>query len=177
MSTPLPGRNCDDCALCCKLPTIPALEKPEGQWCRNCSTRKTCDAYETRPEPCRDFFCLFMRNANLDEAWRPTNARFLITTKPSDGGEMMVVMVDPARPDAWRREPYFSNLRTWSAQFQLIISIAGKRIVLFPDHEKDFGILGPGEIIEFIGIPQADGSLHRTAQLRHHPSPPRHPSA
>ena len=90
----------------------------------------------------------------------------LLTQKPSDGGEMLVVMVEPARANAWRKEPYYTNFKQWSQMLQLVVSIGLRRIVVFPDHEVDLGVLAEGDVIEFIGIPQADGTLRKTAQLR-----------
>jgi len=50
--------------MCCKLPKIKELNKPEGEWCVNCTTRRGCDAYDTRPTPCRTYFCYYMLSEN-----------------------------------------------------------------------------------------------------------------
>jgi hypothetical protein len=31
--SPVPGRNCGDCSLCCKLIRVDAFDKPAGVWC------------------------------------------------------------------------------------------------------------------------------------------------
>lgn len=47
----------------------------------------------------------------------------------SIGEQGMLVTVDPAYPNAWRREPYYSRLLTW-AQHGVIIEIRiGQRCI------------------------------------------------
>ena len=165
-SSPVPGRQCGDCAMCCKLPKIPILEKPENQWCVHCSTHQCCDIYEDRPAPCRGFFCMYMLNPNLTEEWRPTHARLLVIPQQASGGAQLIsVLVDPLRPDAWRKEPYFSTFKLWSANFQVIVTVGKRKIVVFADHEQDLGEVPEGSIIEFIGTPSAQG-MRVTAQVR-----------
>jgi len=115
---PIAGRTCGDCAMCCKIPIIPELDKPFNQWCRHCTNHKNCSIYEARPQRCRDFFCHFMLS-DLDEAWRPSKSRMVITNH----ADHVLVMVDPARPDAWRKDPYITNLRHWATQTQVHVLV------------------------------------------------------
>jgi uncharacterized protein len=135
--TLVPGRTCGDCGMCCKLPQIDALNKPANQWCVHCSTRKSCDAYDARPEQCRTFFCHFMENAALGEEWRPSKSRFMLMGK--DNGQTVLVVVDPDRPDAWKRHPYFQQLGLWSRTHRVIINVGDKQMVLHGDHLHAMG--------------------------------------
>ena len=165
LDTPAP-RVCGDCALCCKLPEIPVLSKKAGEWCRNCSTHKTCDAYEVRPEPCREFNCQYITNPNLSEDWRPTTARFVLALKQAAGKVQVVAMVDPATPHAWRQEPYFSAFKQWANDHYVMITHGDHKLAFFPDHEVDFGKTEAGDVIEYIGIPLPNGDMRVSAQLR-----------
>jgi hypothetical protein len=56
------------------------------------------------------------------------------------------VHVDPAHPMAWRREPYYSRFKRWSAQFagqKVLMVFVKKRVtVVLPDKDVDLGELG-----------------------------------
>lgn len=81
MSTDLvPGRECGECTACCKISAInaPTLRKPAGILCPNC-TGAGCGVYETRPEPCRTFFCLWRRVATMPDELRPDRIGVMFT--------------------------------------------------------------------------------------------------
>jgi uncharacterized protein len=123
--------------MCCKLPKIDAMEKPANQWCRMCSTRRSCDAWDERPQQCRSFFCHWMENPGLNDEWRPSKARFMLMGK--DDGATLLVVVDPDRPDAWKKTPYFQQLGIWSRQLRVIINIGDKQMILHGDHLHQLG--------------------------------------
>ncbi len=163
---PVANRQCDNCAMCCKLPQITDLEKPANQWCPHCRNHQNCGNYEQRPQMCRDFFCLFMTQEALSEEWRPSQAHFLMLMKETSlDRPQLVVMVDPARPDAWRKEPYYSNLRNWSQTHYVIITIGDRWRALFPDHEVDLQKVGPRDELQFIDALTEHGPK-RTVQLK-----------
>lgn len=63
-------RKCGRCRLCCKLFTIPELEKYGGEQCPHCNTIMGCKIYEMRPAACRDFQYLWLQE-KLPQNWRP----------------------------------------------------------------------------------------------------------
>ena len=77
-------KSCGTCGLCCKLMAIPALEKPRHSWCPKYVMRTGCGIYADRPAACREFLCLYMLAPELDDAWRPDRARFMIWTGQED---------------------------------------------------------------------------------------------
>lgn len=163
---PAPPRQCGDCAMCCKLPQITDLQKPANTWCTHCTSHKSCGNYDHRPQMCRDFFCLFITTDALGEEWRPSHARFLLTMKETNlDRHQLVVMVDPAYPDAWRKEPYFSNLKRWSAEFYVILTIGDHWRALFPEHEVDLGLVGTQDVLEYIDEVTGRG-LMRSIRLK-----------
>ena len=80
MHTPIPGRECGTCNVCCEEPTInvPELKKPPGILCPHCRAGEGCLIHQRRPQVCRDFFCGWRCNAGLDEDWRPDRSDILI---------------------------------------------------------------------------------------------------
>jgi hypothetical protein len=65
----------------------------------------------------------------------------------------MLVMVDPARPLAWRTQPYHGRMREWAARAftenKRIVAIVagGEATVILPDRDVPIGVLGPNDVI------------------------------
>jgi hypothetical protein len=68
----VPGRQCGECVACCRILKIdtPELHKPAGVLCPH-STGTGCGIYETRPNQCRTWFCLWRRIGALPDEVRP----------------------------------------------------------------------------------------------------------
>jgi len=124
---------------------IASLDKPAGAWCPHCRPDRGCSIYQTRPVECRNFVCGWLRMPQLDERWKPSACKFVLAT--DDTHTHMKIVVDPARPDAWRREPYYSAFRSWAHSnpeqgMKIMVAIGKRAIVILPDREVDLGILG-----------------------------------
>ncbi|MFZ4540891.1 MAG: hypothetical protein ACOYNL_03640 [Rickettsiales bacterium] len=150
-------RSCGDCAMCCKIPLIPELEKPAMSWCQHCSTRASCDIHPTRPQRCRDYQCYFTMS-DLGEEWRPNKARFMISTFPGK----LLLLVDPSRPDSWRKEPYFNTLKHWSTQVEVHVLVNNITYIIFPTHIDDLGEVTDDHQIA-IYQEQTPNGIHRRA--------------
>jgi hypothetical protein len=127
---------------------IEALAKPTSAWCPHCTPKRGCTIYRDRPAECADFSCLWLVNDLLDERWQPSKAKFVLTTS-EDGVELRC---DPGFPDAWRKEPYYSEVREWAVAGEesdmTVVVIVGRRMVLVtPTREFDLGIVGSDERI------------------------------
>lgn len=146
--------------MCCKLLIIPELDKPYNTWCTHCTSHSSCGIYETRPERCRDFMCYFL-TSDLAEHWRPNKCRMIITANE----ERLLIMVDPARPDAWRKEPYFGNIRHWSTQTQVHVMVGTTTFVVFPDHVDDIGDVTEEHKILTLTEPTPDGPRQRAIRI------------
>jgi hypothetical protein len=84
----------------------------------------------------------------------------VLYTDPS--ASRMYVRVDPARPDAWRREPYYAQLKAWArSQAALNRSLnvyIGKEVwIILPDKDVCFGELAPDEIVVTQWVPGPAG--------------------
>jgi hypothetical protein len=145
-----PQRDCDGCTLCCKVMNIPELEKPAGTWCRHCVVGTGCGIHTSRPEVCRQFYCMYITNRNLGPEWKPSEARFVVSHDA--GGQRISVYVDTQRPESWRREPYLSTFRAWSeigarTGGQVVVFVARRAFVVVPDRIVDLGEVAPDELI------------------------------
>jgi hypothetical protein len=141
----VPGRNCGSCALCCKLIGFAEINKPRGQWCPHCLKSRGCGIYESRPNECRDFDCLWLTNANFGEEWEPTRSKMVICHMREGDMSKLVFHVDPGSPLAWKSEPYYSQLKRLAGnglEHNGIITVnVGKRVfVILPNTDVDFGI-------------------------------------
>jgi hypothetical protein len=150
VSDPALGRACGTCTLCCKVYDVPAVEKLAGQWCRHARTGKGCGIHETRPQHCRSFHCLWMTQAWLGPEWKPEQAKMVLSVDPVT--QFLFVQVDPGQPAAWRREPYYRQLKQWAAGAiargrQVVVFVNKSATVILPEQDVALGILGPADRI------------------------------
>ena len=139
--TVVPGRSCDNCTMCCKIMGITELDKPRNQECPNCDIGKGCKIYADRPQSCRDFHCLYLTDGRLAEHWKPSLSRMLLTNYQKS---RLCVHVDTDRPDAWRKEPYYSDLKRWSLAASrnkgvIAVYVGDNLTVILPTRDKSFG--------------------------------------
>ncbi len=106
-------RSCGDCSLCCKLLEIPALDKTDNDWCKHCKPGKGgCTIYDSRPDVCRTFRCLWLGDKTLGNEWYPLRAKMFLfgyvdaTADPN----LVRLVVDPAAIFKWRKSPYRERL-------------------------------------------------------------------
>lgn len=97
--------SCDGCTACCKVLKIRELDKPGNTWCRHCNIGVGCGIYDTRPESCRVYECVWLQSQRggkpLPLELRPDSSRVVIGV--TNGGDDLVLYVGPDRPDAWKR--------------------------------------------------------------------------
>jgi hypothetical protein len=147
-NTAAPGRNCGTCTLCCKVYDVPSLAKPMGKWCPHCAPGKGCGIHETRPDHCRSFFCLWMTDGAMPDAWKPERSRFVLSVDART--RFLNVQVDPGAPNAWRGEPFIRQFRAW-AQAMLaeerfvMVYVNRAATVILPDREVSLGVLHDGD--------------------------------
>jgi hypothetical protein len=161
--TPKPVRGCDGCTLCCKVMAVKPLNKPSGTWCQHCTTGAGCGIYERRPAECAAFICGYLALPELSDEWKPSVSRLIISSFTT--GNRINVYVDPARPDAWRRQPYYASLQAWARRTlakrgQVVVRVGNRSIAVLPDHAVDLGVVGDDELIVVLGANGADGPTH-----------------
>ena len=135
------GKACGACSMCCKLFDVDWLEKPKpaGQWCHHCRPGHGCAIWQQLPEKCASYYCIWRIDAALGPEWKPDRARFILTHAHHDAP--LAVILDPASPDAHRREPYWSALLKTARQHlegrgsTIVVYRGLRRSLLMPDGE------------------------------------------
>lgn len=130
-----PARQCGDCAMCCRLGEI-ADFKPYNAWCQHCSTQKRCDSYETRPEPCRSFHCLYVLG-KLAAHWNPLRSHMVVS--PHRSPTRITVLVDPETPLIWREAPYLSDLQSLACEQPVTVMVGYAAYAVYPDRIETLG--------------------------------------
>ena len=78
--------------------------------------------------------------------------RFIQTARTVLSPNSVAVRVDAGHPNAWRREPYYSQLKRWSraaveSRGQVVVYVKRRVIVILPDKDVDFGDVDLGDQI------------------------------
>ena len=146
----VPGRACGTCSMCCKVVSIAELSKPAGQWCGHCRPGRGCGIHASRPIVCRSFYCEWIVARGLGPEWKPDKAKFLLFK--TNEGRRLTAHVDPGQPNAWRRSPYYENLKVWAREaaeqspMHLIDVMIGEHAtVILPDRDVEVGIVAADE--------------------------------
>ena len=153
-------RSCVGCTMCCKLLAIAALEKPRLQWCQHCDVGVGCKIYDERPSECRAFECGYVVDEHIGDHWRPAESRMVVSL--ATDARRMVIYVDPDRPDAWRKEPFYSDIKNWSRaaernQGQIMVAQGLNMIAVTPDGETDLGPVRDDQLVITRRVRGADG--------------------
>lgn len=147
------GRACGACTLCCKVYDVPEAETIAGAWCRHCAPGSGCRIWENRPKQCRDFHCLWLTQDWLGPEWKPDRAKIVFTTDPT--GQFLKFQVDPGSPNAWKREPYYSDIKRWAIEGLkhrrcTIVYHNKSATLVLPDREEQIGVIEAGDRLNVI---------------------------
>ena len=166
------GRECGSCTLCCKVAAVEEVRKPNGVWCSHCVAGKRCTIYHQRPSSCRSFYCQWMVEKTLGPEWKPERAKFALVK--TDGGHRLTALVDPGFSSAWRRSPYYENLKHWAAEaarrlpdMYLVDVLIGQRsIVILPNRDVDMGAIGHDEVLRLESRNTAAGRMIEVSKVK-----------
>ncbi len=156
----VPGRACDGCTLCCRLPAIVELAKPAHVLCSHCEIAKGCTIYDTRPSTCRKFECLYLAGGQLGEQWKPLHCHMFVAYHA--GANRIVIHVDSEFPDAWRQEPHYGDIKRMAAALypksgQVMVLHGTTATAILPDRDKPLGVYDDDKIIVTSEQPGPDG--------------------
>src|SRR5687768_10405525 len=107
------ARSCGDCSMCCKVLHVPELAKPANQWCKHIALGGGCGIYDTRFDICRGYQCLWILNEDLGPEWQPNRSKFIVHRTAGRAG--LWVNVDLTQPLAWKKQPFYAQIKRWSA--------------------------------------------------------------
>jgi len=163
------GRGCGPCVSCCSFFAIAELGKPAGLLCAH-STDHGCTIYGDRPKACRVFYCAWRCWSEVPDDWRPDRTGFVLGGRLA-AQSFLSVTADPARPDDWRAEPYYSTLCRWAAEgarigSPVVVFVGSRVIVLRAEGELDLGIVGPDEVL----IAEGQGIIKKIPRANLSPS-------
>ena len=147
----LPDRACGSCDLCCKVFRIEELRKPPGELCVHAAAGKGCAIHPERPGTCRAFFCGWRVDPNLPPDWKPETSGFIISVAREFAS--VFITVDPDRPEAWKRAPYYPLLKQWGGRAimdnkRLVVVLKGEATIILPDIDQPIGRLESGHRID-----------------------------
>ena len=157
--------------MCCKLPRIPALNKPAQKLCVNCNAGVGCNIYDSRPQTCVEFYCMYMLNAAMGDEWKPSRSKMMVTYEASE--ERLVVHVDPSRRGAWRSQPFHAQIKKWAANSprgHVLVWDGHTVIVALADRDIDLGQAKDGQHI-LIRAKHTAAGKHYEAFLLDHDDP------
>jgi len=143
-------KPCGACSMCCKVLRIKVLDKPAGEWCGHFSKGVGCGVHGSSPAECRRFQCFWTLSAALGPEWRPDRSKLVLW---SDAPGRIIVDVDPAFSNAWRREPFYGQLKLWSdrnrpMKQEVLVRAAGRLWVIFPEADLDLGPQQPDASVD-----------------------------
>ena len=167
-----PSRACGTCTLCCKVAAVEEVAKPMGVWCAHCLRNNGCAIYDSRPPSCRTFYCQWIIAKGLGPEWKPERAKFALVK--TEAGRRLTALVDPGYPSAWRRSPYYENLKQWavmgarrSPDLHMVDVMIGTRcIVILPDRDVEVGTVGPDEMIQLECKTSATGEVIEVQKVK-----------
>lgn len=96
-------KDCDRCALCCKLLEIPGLAAP-GAWCPHAKPGQKggcCNIHAQRPQICSGWHC-FWKAESWPDWLRPDRCKVIFEALPGVG--TILISVEPSRPNAWKKK-------------------------------------------------------------------------
>ena len=160
------ARGCDGCTLCCKVLEAEPIGKPANVWCVHCVKGVGCGIHLSRPPVCREYHCGWLIDGTLGEEWRPETAHIIITYR--NEGMRLNAHADEDYPDAWLKEPYYSQLKRWAAMGlerggQVFAYVGRQASVFLPDRHVEVGPLDPEDIIFIERLPSGDWNARKVS--------------
>ena len=139
--------------MCCKLLGIVELDKPQQTVCPNCDIGERCVVYPSRPPSCRNFYCAYLVTELVPDYWKPATSKMVLEIDVST--HRISVHVDAARKEAWKREPYYSDIKRWATNNALqngwIMVYQGlDAIVVSANRDQNIGRIDPGQMISVV---------------------------
>jgi len=156
-------RDCKGCTLCCKVIGVHGVDKPPQTWCTHCAVGEGCTIYHQRPQDCRFFECMWVEEGSaLPEHWLPAHSHMVLCADMV--GPRIEVHVDADHLEAWRQEPYYSELRAWSENAipnggSIMVYLPERTIVILPHKHVDLGPLDDDAQIVYVRRWTADGLM------------------
>lgn len=129
-------RSCGTCTACCTSLAVKELDKPQGVVCNHLSrTSKGCDRYDTRPQSCRNFECLWLRDHKgslIDGEFRPDRCGLVLDVTTPHSELPQAIVVHEVWPGASQQVDGQRLLARLSSRAVVIVVSGGNRILRGP---------------------------------------------
>jgi hypothetical protein len=79
------SRSCNGCTACCVAMGVAELDKQPFSACRFAEDGQGCGCYETRPESCRNYQCIWVQGALPDAFWPKLSGVVMDMGRPRSG--------------------------------------------------------------------------------------------
>jgi hypothetical protein len=126
---------------------VDELSKPVGAWCAHCAIGKGCKIYADRPETCKGFQCGYLMIDGLGPHWYPLSCKMVLYAEEN----RLVIRVDEGRSDAWKQEPYYSELRQQAQNsgsgWQIIVVVGTKSFAIVPQGHVELGVVKSTDVL------------------------------
>lgn len=123
--------HCGECTVCCKVLRVQELGKPAGEWCASV-TASGCGRYETRPQSCRNFRCLWLE-AQQDQPGHPLFPRW---GRPDKSGVMLMVAKLPTGEAAIAAHLRGGRVRSSTEKWLEAIAKQGAPVIRIKGQER-----------------------------------------
>ena len=127
-------RTCGDCTLCCKLMGVSAINKPVNKWCQYCEIGIGCKIYPERPEPCKEFDCMWLVSVGLPEFMKPSKSHVVLIASTT-GIPALCAKVDPSYPAAWKQRDVLKVLSILSQSLPVVVSLRDLAYRIVPGND------------------------------------------
>ena len=128
-------RECQQCALCCKLLDIEGLAA-QGAWCKYCQPGKIygcCKIHDARPEICVGYECVWRLDDTMPETLKPNRCGVVFEEYQPEN--FIIGMVDRHKADAWQRGELRKKIAKFLGKGYFVwIRIGKDRHLLLPKH-------------------------------------------
>lgn len=95
---------CGSCSACCRVFAVPEVKTKHFDWCDHCEIGKGCKIYDTRPETCVKYECMWLEckkaGMTIPDNLRPDKSKCVIsmTTSP----HVVNIVTLPGYDNAWK---------------------------------------------------------------------------
>lgn len=82
----------------------------------------------------------------MPDEWKPERSKIVLTLFPGNG--FLYAQVDPGSPQAWRKAPYYDQLRAWARSLidkgrHVIVFVNDQAMLIMPEEAIALGPMKP----------------------------------
>jgi hypothetical protein len=153
--------------MCCRLLAVEELAKAMGEACPHMLKGRGCGIYEQRPQSCRAFNCLWLTTAEMPDYWKPDRSKIVVAG--DETGTLINVIVSAGYEDAWKKQPYYNDIKMWARQRRWRVQVLTARHgwVIFPEEDLFVGERRKDDLIVGFGYKQVGIARQPSVTVRH----------